>query len=64
MTGDPASGGQLDPGDTARVPQQWDAGRELDVDRRAERRLLTRELLVLAVIAGLVLLRILFVHGS
>lgn len=46
------------------VPEVWDPDRELRSDRRAERRLFYREILVLVVIAGLILLRVLYVHGS
>lgn len=42
----------------------WDSDRERDVDRRSERRLLHRELLVIALIAGLVVLRMAFVGGG
>ena len=45
-------------------PDLWDAAHELEIDRRVERRLLVRELCVLVVIASLVVLRILFVHGT
>lgn len=42
----------------------WDAARERDADRRSERRLLVYELLVIALIAGLVALRVIFVDGG
>jgi hypothetical protein len=43
---------------------EWDAEAELEVDRGRERRLLVREVLILALVGGLVLLRVLLVHGS
>lgn len=42
----------------------WDPDREVEIDRRVERRLLWREFVVLLLIAGLIVLRVLFVHGS
>ncbi len=42
----------------------WDAEHERDVDLRCERRLLHRELLVIALIAGLVVLRLMLVAGG
>lgn len=40
--------------------EQWDPLRELDRDRRTERRLLWKELAVIALLVALVLLRVAF----
>jgi len=43
-------------------PPKWDFERELERDLRFERSLIWRELAVIAFIAALVVLRVLFVH--
>jgi hypothetical protein len=42
----------------------WDAELELRTDRRNERRLFVREGVILVIVAILIALRVLFVHGS
>lgn len=61
---DQASGRELARRPPAGLPEVWDAGRELQLDRRNERRLFVRELFVLIFVGALVALRVLLVHGS
>jgi hypothetical protein len=61
---DQASGREVALRPPAGLPEVWDAGRELQLDRRSERRLFVREVFVLIFVGVLIVLRVLLVHGS